>query len=148
MAERRRRNNENKGKWSFISEKALHYAENPDAAIELLERAYTKATGLNSGGNMREYLNDDLTTLIRMVKAYYNKEYDQLPRQTLIRLLGAVAYFVFLADYINEILPVVGLIDDLAIVVLVLDSLQKDLEAFRDWEDARQTRTSRTAQNA
>jgi uncharacterized membrane protein YkvA (DUF1232 family) len=114
--------------------RADKYKDNPEAAEKLLKDAQAKAK--KHKGPITERL-DELMTLIRLVRAYFNGQYRDLPWETIALALGAVIYFVSPIDLIPDVIPVAGYIDDAAVIGLVIASLANDLENFREWESTR-----------
>ena len=101
------------------------------ATARLLNSAYQKATG-----NKRKLRSmwRDVTALIRMIRAYKNKRYRKVPMRTIIAALAAVIYFLDPFDLIPDAIPMIGYIDDAAVVGLVMSMIRNDLEAFQEWE--------------
>jgi uncharacterized membrane protein YkvA (DUF1232 family) len=69
-----------------------------------------------------------------MVKAYASGEYRIIPWSTIIKIVAVLIYFISPIDVIPDFLPVVGLTDDLALVMWLFSSLKTDLENFIAWE--------------
>lgn len=111
--------------------RADKYKDNPEAADKLLTDAQAKAK--KHKGPITERL-DDLATLIRLVRAYFNGQYRDVPWETIGVALGAVIYFVSPVDLIPDVIPVAGYVDDAAVIGVVIVSLANDLENFREWE--------------
>ncbi|NTU53064.1 MAG: DUF1232 domain-containing protein [Chlorobiaceae bacterium] len=79
-------------------------------------------------------LTDKFQAIVRLVRAYVNREYRIVPWQTVLLAVAALIYFVNPLDAIADFLPLVGFIDDAAVLTAVLASINNDLTAFRDWE--------------
>lgn len=47
-------------------------------------------------------------------------------------------YIVDPSDLINDYIPVAGVVDDLAIIALVLSLISGDLEKYKQWRAARE----------
>lgn len=47
---------------------------------------------------------------------------------------GGLIYFIIPSDFIPDILPIVGLIDDVAILTTIINSLQEELAKYRNWK--------------
>ena len=77
--------------------------------------------------------------LVRLVRAYASGEYRKLPLKSLVSIVGVLIYFVSPLDFIPDFLPIVGMADDLALVLWLFNSLSDDLDAFSQWE--KQTKT-------
>ncbi|MDP9268343.1 MAG: YkvA family protein [Acidobacteriota bacterium] len=76
----------------------------------------------------------DLSALLRLLRAWKNKTYTKLPKKTIIMVLAAVIYFVDPFDLIPDVIPILGYIDDAAVLGLVMASIRDDLERFQEWE--------------
>ena len=73
-------------------------------------------------------------TLIRMVRSTANREYLDTPWQTIVLISAALIYFVSPFDAITDFLPLIGFIDDAAVISVVFASISKDVEKFIAWE--------------
>jgi len=76
---------------------------------------------------------ETLTWFIRLLRAYLNKEYRQVPWRSLIMILAGVIYFVNPMDIVPDFIAGIGYLDDATILALVMRNVQKDVEAFRKW---------------
>ncbi len=114
--------------------RAGRYVRNGASLLALIGEAITKSGGL-SGNGLAEF-KEQLLLLTRLVKAYVSGEYRQVPWQTLIRVVAVLIYFVSPIDFIPDFLPIIGLTDDVALMIWLFSSLRTDLEAFSQWERA------------
>jgi uncharacterized membrane protein YkvA (DUF1232 family) len=116
--------------------KAEEYARDPEKAKRLIDEAIKKAKGKNKGpvGEVWRYL----TALIRLTRAYFNRQYTDVPWQTIVLAISALIYFVSPIDLIPDFIPVAGYIDDVAVISFVAASLKADLDNFLEWEDDQQ----------
>jgi uncharacterized membrane protein YkvA (DUF1232 family) len=110
--------------------KAKQVSDNPEEAAQLAERADQKA---RRQGKLRQAW-DDLQALIRLVRAWARGEYREVSRSTMVLVLAALAYFVSPIDAILDGLPLVGYLDDAAIIGWVVSEVRAELDAFRAWE--------------
>jgi len=76
----------------------------------------------------------DLSALTRMLRAWKDKTYTKLPKKTIVAALAALIYFVNPMDLLPDVLPLIGFIDDAAILGIVMAAIRDDLEAFQEWE--------------
>lgn len=51
-------------------------------------------------------------------------------------LVGAVLYLIKKKDLISDKIPIVGYVDDLAVMGLALKLSEKELQAFSEWRKA------------
>jgi uncharacterized membrane protein YkvA (DUF1232 family) len=73
-------------------------------------------------------------TLLRMLRAYINGNYRQIPFKSLLMIIGALIYFLMPLDLIPDFIPVTGLADDISIIFLVFTSINEDINAFLEFE--------------
>jgi uncharacterized membrane protein YkvA (DUF1232 family) len=79
----------------------------------------------------------DLPLLARLFKAWKDGSYRGLSVRTLASCAVALLYVLSPVDVIPDFIPGIGLIDDAAILALLLHSIAQDLAAFRVWEQNR-----------
>lgn len=123
--------------------RAERYKNDPEAANALLEEAMKK--GGKKGGKKGPLAEvwDSLQTLIRMVRAYFNGSYEEVPWETIALAIVAVAYFVLPFDLIPDFIPVAGYFDDAAVIAAVIKSIDSDLDQFALWEQAQKRTANR-----
>lgn len=118
------------------TKKASKYAMGSLALLELLREVLSKAKDVADKENkgVGQVLTNKLTTLSRMVKAYVSGQYRIVPWPTILKIVAVLIYFVSPIDVIPDILPIIGLTDDLAIVLWLFRALHEDIENFEAWE--------------
>lgn len=79
----------------------------------------------------------DLPSLIRLLRAWKTGSYPGLSVRTLASLAAAVLYLLSPIDLVPDFIPGIGLLDDVVVLTLLLQSLAQDLAAFRAWEQTR-----------
>ncbi len=77
---------------------------------------------------------DSAKTFARMVKAYADGSYRQVPWKTLTLIVTSLIYFASPVDMIPDYLPAVGLADDFAILLFTFKLAERDVADFRRWE--------------
>jgi uncharacterized membrane protein YkvA (DUF1232 family) len=110
-------------------------------AIELLadnkQTMQTVSSAAQKAENNRNSLVaiwDDLTSLFRVVKSWKSGSYREIPWNTVVLSTGAIVYFLAPIDVVPDVIPVLGLIDDIAVVRWVIGAIRGDLAKFRAWE--------------
>ncbi len=111
--------------------KAQSLATDKSKVSTLLTEALSKADK-NKGPLKKVW--DDLATLFRLIHAWVTGKYRDVPWQTIVSAIAAVLYFINPFDVIPDFLPVIGYIDDTAIIGFVIASISSDIARFRDWE--------------
>lgn len=97
----------------------------------LIKKASSKA---KSKKNELKEVWRDLQTLIRLIKAWRKKEYQDIPWKTILYASAAVVYFVSPLDLIPDFIPLAGFIDDISVITFVINALKNDLTKFKEWE--------------
>ena len=77
----------------------------------------------------------DLPLMIAMIKAWVKKEYTVVSPKVIACLVGAVIYLIKKKDLISDSIPIIGHVDDLAVLGLALKLSEKELKAFAEWRD-------------
>lgn len=123
---------------------------NPDQAQEILNRGVAEAEEVIKNPSkvdeiliqLEEKLKavpvigstlSDLPLMTAMVKAWIKKEYTTVSPKVIACLVGAVLYLIKKKDLISDSIPIVGHVDDLAVMGLALKLSEKELKAFSEW---------------
>lgn len=114
-------------------EKAVDYAKSNRKMGDLLSKVRSKTENLNDTENNASLL-ENISTLRRMLRAYRQGDYKEIPWQSLVLILASLLYFVSPIDFIPDLLPLVGFTDDIAVIFWVYNSIKSDIENFRRWE--------------
>jgi uncharacterized membrane protein YkvA (DUF1232 family) len=119
--------------------KAGKYAGGGLAILELLREALTKAKDVagNESKGAGQILLEKVTTLSRMVKAYFTGEYRIIPWGSIVKIIAVLIYFISPIDVIPDFLPFIGLTDDLALTMWLFSSLKDDFQNFEAWEQGK-----------
>ncbi|MBM2846936.1 MAG: hypothetical protein HW407_2248 [Bacteroidetes bacterium] len=75
-----------------------------------------------------------MNDFVRMVRGWLSGRYRVTPWRSVFVLLLVAVYAINPFDFIPDWLPVIGVIDDAAMVGFLIRSLRKDVEEFREWE--------------
>jgi uncharacterized membrane protein YkvA (DUF1232 family) len=111
---------------------AAKYLKNPQHLRKLIARAQRKA---DNGSNLYvSRARDAINIPVRMLKAYISGEYRNIPWRSLAMLTAAIIYFVMPFDFVTDLLPLFGLMDDIALLTWTASQLKKDIDRFLDWE--------------
>jgi uncharacterized membrane protein YkvA (DUF1232 family) len=78
-----------------------------------------------------------LLAMIRLIRAYHQREYRDVSSPNLLLVVAAMIYFVSPFDLIPDSVPILGHIDDAQVVRHALDFVRADLDAFMAWETSK-----------
>lgn len=118
--------------------RAEEYLRDPERSRILLEQAKQKAEKNKGSASNQPELWENLKTVFRLFKAYIRKEYTRIPWGSIVMITGAILYFVSPIDLMLDWIPLLGFVDDAAVLVFVLRQLRADLEKFHTWEQERE----------
>lgn len=113
--------------------------------VRIAGRAYAKLARHES---TLHQVRTDLLTLLRLARAWAQREYRGVPWRSLLYGVAALLYFVTPFDAVPDVLLVLGLADDIAIITVVVRALRSDLDAFTAWEHGLGADLARTAEVA
>ena len=112
-------------------ESAAEYADDKAKLDDLVGRASRKARARR--GKLGE-VRDSLAAMLRLLRAWGNGRYRDIPWSSLVSIIATVVYFVTPTDLIPDFLLGWGYIDDVALLTWVLGSVRADLDDFIAWE--------------
>ena len=69
-----------------------------------------------------------------MVQCYIKGEYKKIPYKTILYIIAGILYVVLPADVIPDIIPGLGIADDISLVRLILSYIADDIENFKKWK--------------
>ena len=110
--------------------KAQEYVTDKDKTDELIKEAMEKAAG-KSGF---EEIYEKIQLSFELVKDYVSGSYREISKSTIISILGAIIYFVSPIDAIFDAIPVLGFLDDAAILGFVIRQVDSDIRKYRVWK--------------
>lgn len=102
--------------------------------LRLIQQVVEKASSLGGSKTLINNILGKVTTLGRLLKCYISGHYREVSAKTLLKIVAAFIYFLSPFDLIPDVLPVLGLTDDLALLTWVISGINEDLENFLAWE--------------
>lgn len=123
-----------KQSWKFSSYLRLAPAFLRRGRLPALLLAVARKSGKQ--GSRFSALQEDLRLLQGLCMAWWRGEYRAISSQALLAVVAALLYFVTPLDALPDWLPLVGFIDDLAVLAWVLRTWRDELAAFRAWREA------------
>lgn len=113
-------------------EEAEELIKNPSKVDSILEQLEEKLKTVPVIGSTLA----DLPLMIAMIKAWIKKDYTVVSPKVIACLVGAVLYLIKKKDLISDSVPIVGHVDDLAVLGLALKLSEKELNDFAEWRAA------------
>lgn len=126
----------NEQKKQAEAEFAQRAANVTDEDVEDVLRNRGKAEKKMHAGVLQEYW-EDVQTFFQMLGDYWNGSYREIPFATIAAIVGALAYLICPIDVIPDFIPVIGLVDDAAVIAICLKLVRTDIAAYRAWKHPR-----------
>ena len=79
----------------------------------------------------------NLPLMISMIKSYVTKEYTEVSPKVIALMVSALLYVLKKKDIIPDSIPVLGFVDDIAVLGLALKLSEPEMTAFSQWRDAK-----------
>ena len=71
--------------------------------------------------------------MVSMIKSYVTGEYRGCPVSTIVAMIAALLYLISPKDIIKDSIPVLGLLDDIAVIYLSWKYVIGDVDAYQKW---------------
>ena len=92
-----------------------------------------KIMGMMDSGKLAEF-KDDVITFFSMVKDFCSGKYKKAPMGTIIAVVATLLYVLSPIDLIPDVIPVLGLADDAAMLALCMKFAKSDVEDYKLWQ--------------
>ena len=115
-------------------QKASRFLGKPGRIILLLSTLARKLQQTNFAKTDSAMVKEKFFILGRLLRAYAQGEYRTIPWKSLLLVVAAILYFINPIDLIPDLMPVLGLTDDFAVLLMVYKSIGSDINKFLDWE--------------
>ena len=115
---------------SFFSERA------PGVTVDDVRRVVDKEAEIRrrflASGRLRRML-DDAVLLLQLVKDYWGGRYRQIPYFALASIVVALLYVFAPLDLLPDAVPLLGVVDDAAVMALCLGLVREEIQKYRTW---------------
>ncbi|MGV3641218.1 MAG: YkvA family protein [Adhaeribacter sp.] len=124
--------------------RAEEYLKKPSRVKDLLSDTYKKASEKKDVGTLATEVWESLQTLSRLIKAAVSGEYTGIPTATIVGGIAVLLYFLSPIDLVPDFLPVIGLLDDVALLAWFMSSIKAEMDKFNDWEKTARAQKTET----
>jgi uncharacterized membrane protein YkvA (DUF1232 family) len=77
----------------------------------------------------------NIKLLFSVIKDYAKGNYREIPWTTIAAIIGSLLYIFSPIDLVPDFIPVLGLMDDAAVLGICLAGISRDLEKYRIWKE-------------
>ncbi len=78
---------------------------------------------------------DEIKYMCAMVRDYVKRDYTEVKLSTVIAVVAALVYLVSPVDIIPDYIPIVGYLDDMAVLAYAIKATYKEIEAYKLWRN-------------
>ncbi len=110
------------------AENLLHDQDKVEAFLQRLEMKLKAIPGV---GEKLAYI----PVMASLIKSYIRKEYTDIPVGSIIAIISALVYFVSLLDIIPDGIPILGYIDDAAVIAVCWLMVGSDVKEYITWRE-------------
>ena len=97
-------------------------------------RSEGEITEIVSGGTLAEFM-DTVTLFFQMLKDYFAGIYKEVPVGTIAAIIGSLAYVLCPADLVPDFIPVVGGLDDAAVIAGCISLTKYDVQKYKEFKE-------------
>ena len=106
---------------------------NKEKVIETLDSAFKKSAALENGEGEISKLTEKVKLFIRMIRSYVRGDYREVPIKTILLIFASLVYFINPFDLVGDFIPGIGYVDDAALILWVLKSVEEDILKFEEY---------------
>lgn len=115
-----------------LIKKAESIANNNKLAGKIIDKAFEKV-GQTTGRFVE--MQQQSMAILRLLKAWYAREYTQVSTKSVVSLLASVIYIVNPIDIFPDVIPVIGRLDDKLVLGYFIKKLNDEIQKFMAWEE-------------
>ena len=83
-----------------------------------------------SNGTLSKFLKD-VKVYFKMLSDVFSRRYTRVPRGTVAAIIGTLLYVLSPVDLIPDMIPVIGYLDDAAVLALCLKFVKHDVDEYK-----------------
>ncbi len=89
-----------------------------------------------SRGPLQRFIEDG-RLLLSVIRDYWTGKYRKLPWGTIAAIVFTLIYILDPWDLVPDVLPIIGEVDDAAVLAACLFLVERDLLAYKQWKDGK-----------
>ena len=83
-----------------------------------------------SNGTLSKFMKD-VKLYFKMLSDVFSRRYTRVPRGTVAAIIGSLLYVLSPVDLIPDVIPVIGYLDDAAVLALCLKFVKHDVDEYK-----------------
>lgn len=115
-----------------LIKKAESIANNNKLAGKIIDMAFEKV-GQTTGRFVE--MQQQSMAILRLLKAWYAREYTQVSTKSVVSLLASAIYIVNPIDIFPDFIPFIGRLDDKLVLGYIIKKLNDEIQKFMAWEE-------------
>jgi uncharacterized membrane protein YkvA (DUF1232 family) len=96
-----------------------------------IRKAFKKA---NRNKSKLESVWHQLQLFFSIIRDYYTGDYKEIPINALVAIVASLLYLLSPIDLIPDFIPLLGFIDDIAVIGLVITQISSCLNTYETWK--------------
>jgi uncharacterized membrane protein YkvA (DUF1232 family) len=120
--------------YKFLEKKAKRILRKPLLLVHLLSQFKDYLLSFKDRNELKKEFSTQLFLIYRLLKAYASGSYRNIPLQVLLMSVIALLYLLMPFDILPDFFGF-GLMDDMALIGVILQNYHNTLAEFQDWED-------------
>ena len=89
---------------------------------------------LKGDSKLKKFI-DDVKTFFSMLKDTFSGAYDGVPVGTIAAIIGSLLYVLSPFDLVPDVIPLIGYLDDAAILALCMNFAKIDVDRYKEWKN-------------
>ncbi len=118
------------GNYKEYEKAAEEKAGNKEDLKDIINRAFKKVMDLDKSSEQLNTLFKKVSLFLKMLQSYVNGEYRNIPFRTIVAIVAGLLYFINPFDLIPDVIPVFGMLDDLAVIIWLAGNIEKDIQDY------------------
>ena len=79
---------------------------------------------------------EEFKLLLSMIRDYYSRKYTEVPWYIISSIGAALLYVLSPIDLIPDFIPIVGYLDDAAVLAFCLKQVRAEVEKYKEWKES------------
>ncbi len=101
--------------------------------VKVVNKSQEIEKKFSTGGPLHRFIEDG-QLLIAVIRDYWTGKYRKLPWGTVAAIAFTLLYVFDPLDLVPDVLPIIGEVDDAAVVGACLFLVERDLLAYKQWK--------------